>query len=703
MSKAGQIVVEHKDIPEGLRFLVGGYVDYAKEVVVDRAIANIDGFKPSQRRILYTMRKEKVYDMLKAQSVAGAVLKYHPHGDASVYDTMVRMTDVSEYMNTTFINGKGNFGKIYSTEPPAASRYTNVMLGSLSSELFGELDGVNFIPSYDNKHMEPELLPVSFPNILVNAMSGIAVGMASNIPANNYHEVIHAVIELAETGDITKPLMPDFTTKGYYVRDDKELQKIMETGRGRLKLRGKWHIDGKTIVIEELPYYTNSSAIIKKAEEIQGVSDVRDESDRLNGLRVAVECSTKKHVDSVLTELLRTTELQMTITTNVVVIIDNKPRVIGYKALLAEWLRFREGVLRTKLEKELNSLNTSIPQYEVLVQLLQDDEKRSQFTEVLAKQGEVKARDLLIEWFPTTERYVFDWILDMKLRQFSGLGNRLTHLNNLKARKAGVENDLADVKRVIVNQLKELDKKYSFPRKTEVTTEDYVFEDADNQVVVKAEAVPVIAVIEDKFIKKVRKNRGTEDLEGIHCMSDDIISFIDTQGRLLRVNLEHLPMMSEKDRGVYLPVYLEVEDDFEVVCYELIRDKKVGYVFSDGFASVVDYSEWVDSKRTTRITTNGVSPHAEKIMGEIDFEHSHLLLFTDNGKFGFTSTDFKHKHRTARTKLVPVKKGEEIVQVISLSYKDILKLVSAPEKYMDKLSLLQYGDTFNSEYLSTLV
>lgn len=693
---------ENVKVPEALKFLVEGYADYAKEVVTERAIPNIDGFKPSQRRILYTMKKGKVKDLIKSQKIAGNVLELHPHGDASVYDTMVRMVDASEYMNMPYLKGKGNFGKVYSTEPPAAPRYTNVALSPLAEEFFRDMDGVKFIPSYDNSTQEPELLPTPFPNILVNATSGIAVGMAANIPSYNFNELNEAVIELAETGAIAKPLFPDFTTRGFCVQDEKEMQKIMETGRGRVKLRGKWHIDGKTIVIEDLPYYTTSTAIEKRANEIQGVADVRDESDRLNGLRIAVECSTKKHVDSVLTELLRTTDLQMTITTNIAVIINNRPRVIGIKELLSEWLNFRMGVVTRRLEKELASLKVSIPQYEVFVSLLQDDNKRAEFTETLAKQGELQARDLLVKWFPNTEKHVFDWILDMKIRQFSGIGNKLSRLQGLKDAKLAVEKDLTDVKGVIVRELRELNAKYKIPRKTEITTEDYVFEKSEN-VIVKAEAVPVSVIVDGKFIKKVRINRANENtIEGIRCMSDDIISFIDNYGRLLRVALENIDFVTEKDRGVYLPVYLEVEDDFEVMAYELIQDKKVGYVYSDGFASVLDYNEWVDSKRTTRITTNGVSPLASLIIGEIDFEKNYLLMFTKSGKFGFASTEFKHKHRTARTKLVPVRGDDEIVTVISLSYKDILNIVPAPEKYMDKLSLLAHGDTFNTEYLSTL-
>jgi DNA gyrase subunit A len=694
---------EEMDIPSSLKFLVHGYADYAKEVVTDRAIINIDGFKPSQRRILYTMKAlEKVKEMTKSLTIAGAVAKLHPHGDGSVYETMVRMVDSSEHMNIPFLHGKGSFGKVTSTGQPAASRYTNAMLSDMAEELFGEMHGVSMIPSYDGKYQEPELLPTTFPNLLCNPSSGIAVGVATNIPAFHFNEVLSATVELIETGDITGVLVPDYTTKGFYINDEKELRKIMDTGRGKIKLRGKWYVDGKTIIIEEIPYYTTIQAIEKKCKLIQGISDFRDETDRKHGLQIAIECTNKNMVDTVLTEVLRLTDLQMSMTTNLVVIIDNKPRVIGIKELLNEWVKFRTNIVEKTLKIDYENVINAIPRYELLVDLITNVEKRDGFVDALTKNGTAKAKNYLRILYPTADESIFSWILDMKLSSLSGVASKENKLESLRKHKIELEADMKDVKRVIVRQLKDLNKRYKFPRSTVVTTEDYVFEKQD-ELVVKAAPIPVIVQIDGKFVKKVRLTRGTENVQGINCMSDDVISFVDTQGRLLRVNLENIDFVSANDRGIYLPVYLEVEDDFEVVCYEMIQDKKVGYVFSDGFASIVDYSEWVDSKRTTRITANGVSPLAGLIVGELDFSKNYLLMITNSGKFGFAPTDFKHKHRTARTKLVSVKEGDEIVQVTSLSYTDILGLVSSPEKYMGKLSTLAHGDKFNTDYLNTLV
>lgn len=689
-------------IPDGLRYLVEGYAEYAKEVIIDRAIVNIDGLKPVQRRILYTMKAKGIgiKDLTKSQTICGQVAEIHPHGEISVYDSLTRLVDSAEYLNVPYLEGKGWFGRVYSTEAAAAKRYTDCRLTPIAAEeLFREMDGVKFVPSYDNRSQEPELLPVSFPTVLVNATSGIAVGVASNIPSFNFHEVNNAVIELIETGDIKGYLIPDFTTKGYYVYNEDELRKIMTTGRGRIKLRGKWYVDGKTIYIEEIPYYTTVNAIMKDIKEIPGVADVRDETDR-NGLKVAVECSNKRVVDQVLTEILRTTEIQKTIMTNIVVIVNNKPRVLGVKDLLKEWVEFRVDVLRKQLSLDLERVKDAIAQYEMLISLLNDTDKRTEFTEVLAKKGEKGALSLLMEWFPNQPKETFDWILEMKLRSFSNVSSKMKHLEELKKKKAEIERDLKDVKQVIVRQLRELNKKYSFPRRTQVTHEDIVF---DKVEVIKPEPVPVVVVIDGKFIKKMKKDIFSKDLPGIHCMSDDVISFIDTKGRLLRVNLENIEFAGRNDKGVYLPVYLEVEDDFDIVAYDLVEDKQVGYVYADGFVSVVDYGEWVDSKRLTRITTNGVSPLAHLIVGEIDLSKAYVLLITKSGRFGFAPTNFKRKHRTARTKLINVKEGDEIVTVVSLDYPDVLRIVSRPENYLGKLKLLSGEDTFNSEYLAELL
>lgn len=690
-----------KFVPEGLKILANGYIDYAKDVVVSRALPDIDGFKPSQRRILYTMgyiEKVKEDDFTKCANIAGATMKLHPHGDATIYDTLVRMTDSSQFMNVPYIKGKGTFGRVYSTEPAAASRYTECTLMPITQELFRDMSGTLFVPSYDNKLKEPALLPSSFPNILCNPIQGIAVGLSCNIPAFNFHEVNNAVIEYLETGDIKTPLMPDYTTGGHYIKDDKELENLMNTGRAKLKFRGKWHIEGKLIVIDEIPYYTTTTEIMRQISEIKNISDVRDESDR-GGLKLAIECVNKASVESVLTDVLRESSLQMQMSTNIVIIIDNAPRVIGVKEIIRNWIEFRKSVLSKTLQTDLDNVRVQIERYNLLLDLLMNNEKRDTFIKHLMT-GRAKAITYLNSIYPEYKGSL-SWVVSMTLDSFFEIESKKKKLAGYLQEEETLIGDLEDINRVIIRQLKEINEKYSFPRRTEPTDVDYVFEKGTE--VIKPTPVPVIIVNEGKFIKKILANQSTVLVEGLRCMSDDVLSFADNHGRLLRVHLENLEVCKETDKGVYMPMFLGIDDDFEIVFWDLIKDKTVGYVYSDGYASVIDYSEWLDAKRCTKVTYNGTSDKVNLIIQEIDFSKPYVMVVTEQGELGFAKTDFKQKSRTARTKLIDIKKDDKISTVLGVTDEQVLELISNPEKYIGKVSKVRKGDTFNTELYAELL
>lgn len=693
-------------IPEGLLRLIEGYIDYAKEVVVSRALPNIDGLNPVQRRILYTFREiEKIKDLTKCQLLAGKVLALHPHGDVSVYKTMVRLTHLNESCNIPYLIGKGSFGKVYSKDKPSAARYTECMLSDIVDEFFMDMDGITMLPSYNNELLEPELLPVSYPNILCNPTIGIAVGIASNIPPFNFNEVNKATIELIETGDIAEPLVPDFTTGGSYVRNDAELNKLMTTGKAKLRVRGSWHIEGKEIIITEIPYYTTVQNIKDVVSDMKYVTKCNDSSDR-NGFECVITTSSKKRVDEVLTQVLRDTKIQMNLGTNVVVIIDNKPKVLGVKDLLKEWVKFREKTLKLSMEKRLSELEPAILKNEVLLDILKDDVKRTTLINIIstdASEDDVEAYNYLGSLYPTVGKEIFDYILDLNLKGLnkSRIGKREKALLKLKLERFGLEENLKDIKSLIVNQLKGLNKKFVTPRKTKITDVDYVFE-KENKVA-KSEPVPVRFVIEDKFIKRLKDTEATANM-GIPCMSNDIISLIDTQGRLLRVNMDNLQESKPTDRGTYLSVYLETEDDFEIVSYNKVEAITKGYIYSDGFASVLDYSEWVGLQRCTRMTVKGVNPLAYLIMAEVDFSTSHIFALTNKGRFCFADLDFKRKNRTARTKLIEGLMGGEVLSIVIPLNVDIMsELVTNYESYIGKVSELREGDVFNNDLYQDLI
>lgn len=690
-------------VPDGLISLIEGYIDYAKEVVVNRALPNIDGLNPVQRRILYTMRVlEGVKDLKKCQLLAGKVLALHPHGDSAVYKAMTRLVDSSENMNVPYLKGKGSFGKVYSNEKPSAARYTEAMLNPIVDEFFGEMEGVDFAPSYNNELDEPMLLPVSYPNILCNPTIGIAVGLASNIPPFNFNEVNNATIELIETGDIKEPLVPDFTVGGSYVRDDVELLKLMETGKSKLKVRGKWEIDGRDIIISEIPYYTNIQALQRVVKEIKGVVKEVDAIDR-HGFKYIITCTNRKVVNDVLEAILSNTKLQMTIHTNIVAIVDGKPCVVGVKDLLKKWVSFRSKVLKRSMKLELGGIDAKIQRNEIVLDLINDSSKRDMLYTKSTNSTEEEVMDYLRSMYIGVSDDVLGHFLDINFRSLTikNRKRREDDLNKLIERKHYLERAIENVEQVIVEQLKELNKKYKFPRKTEISDVDYVFEKDTTEV--KLDPVPVRFVVEDKFMKKINATDENEGV-GITCMSDDIVTFVDTLGRLLRVELDKIPFCEEKDRGTYLSLYLEIEDNFDIVDYDITEDKEKAFIYNDGYISVINYGEWCNIQRVTKVIQKGVSPLSHLIIGDIDLKTSHVLLLTDKGKIGFASLDFKRKNRTARTKIIEgLNEGEIITKAIPINENVMFDLIDNYDNYIGKVQMLDESDNFNSDLYSKLI
>ena len=289
-------------ISDGIFYLARGYIEYSQEVITNRALPDIyDGLKPVQRRILATLNEKKVTSFMKSATLSGDVLHLHPHGDASVYQSLVLMTDKNGSLAFPVVAGKGNFGGVFTTDKPAAARYTNVMLHPWSKEYFGEKHGVNYIPNYDATTTEPERLPVSFPAVLINATSGIAVGFKTTIPSFNFNDVCDLVIEYIKDGKCSTVICPDFVTGGYYIKDKKELQKLMKTGVGKIKLRGKAKIKDKEILATEIPYGKTIQGIVSRIidKNIPSIRTAYNADDKTKKLKFKVACTTKSRtIDS---------------------------------------------------------------------------------------------------------------------------------------------------------------------------------------------------------------------------------------------------------------------------------------------------------------------------------------------------------------------------------------------------------------------
>ena len=458
---------------------------YAMSVIISRAIPEIDGFKPSHRKLLYTMYKMGLINgkQRKSANIVGETMKLNPHGDMAIYETMVRLTRGNEALLHPFVDSKGNFAKQYSRDMAfAASRYTEVKLEEICKEVFGDIDKntVDFVSNYDGTMTEPTLLPVAFPNILVNPNQGIAVGMASCIPSFNLKEVCDTTIAYLKNPncDISKTLIaPDFSTGGELILDRTALDSIYKTGRGSVKVRAKYRYDKKNSLIEiyEIPYSTTSEAIIDKiielikAGKIKEITDLRDETD-LKGLKITIDIKKSAKPDMLMTKLYKLTPLEDSFSCNMNVLIGTTPMVLGIREILMHWTEFRMNCIKRKLNYDLNKISTRLHLLEGLKKILLDIDKAIAIIRNTERDDDVVPN--LMKGFGIDEEQA-DFIAEIKLRNLNKqyILNRLNDIDDLKAELDNINRILADdkeVKKLIIEDLKRISKKYGKERKTTV-------------------------------------------------------------------------------------------------------------------------------------------------------------------------------------------------------------------------------------------
>lgn len=461
------------------------YMPYAMSVIISRAIPEIDGFKPSHRKLLYTMYKMGLINgkQRKSANIVGETMKLNPHGDMAIYETMVRLTRGNEALLHPFVDSKGNFAKQYSRDMAfAASRYTEVKLEEICKEVFGDIDKntVDFVSNYDGTMTEPTLLPVAFPNILVNPNQGIAVGMASCIPSFNLKEVCDTTIAYLKNPncDISKTLIaPDFSTGGELILDRTALDSIYKTGRGSVKVRAKYRYDKKNSLIEiyEIPYSTTSEAIIDKiielikAGKIKEITDLRDETD-LKGLKITIDIKKSAKPDLLMTKLYKLTPLEDSFSCNMNVLIGTTPMVLGIREILMHWTEFRMNCIKRKLKYDLDKISKRLHLLEGLKKILLDIDKAIAIIRNTERDDDVVPN--LMKGFGIDEEQA-DFIADIKLRNLNKqyILNRLNDIDDLKAELDSINRILADdkeVKKLIIEDLKRISKKYGKERKTTV-------------------------------------------------------------------------------------------------------------------------------------------------------------------------------------------------------------------------------------------
>ena len=478
--------------------LESNYMPYAMSVIVSRAIPEIDGFKPSHRKLLYTMYEMGLLTKprTKSANIVGQTMKLNPHGDAAIYETMVRLARGNETLLHPFVDSKGNFGKVYSRDMAyAASRYTEAKLEPICQELFRDIDAdtVDFVDNYDGSMQEPVLLPTTFPNVLVSANMGIAVGMASNICSFNLAEVCRTTIALIKNPDAdlldTLPA-PDFPTGGEILYDPAQMLQIYQTGRGSFRLRAKWRYvkEGNMIEIYEIPYTTATEIILDKvaelikANKVREISDMRDETD-LNGLKLTIDLKRGADPDKLMQKLFKTTTLQDAFGCNFNILIAGMPRVMGVREILQEWTAWRTECVRRRLYFQMNKKKDKLHLLKGLGRILLDIDKAIAIIRETELDAEV-VPNLMIGF--GIDQIQAEYVAEIKLRNINKefILNRLKETESLEQEIAELEATLGSEKKVqalICKELEQVAQKYGKERKTTLVYDHELQQEPDDE------------------------------------------------------------------------------------------------------------------------------------------------------------------------------------------------------------------------------
>ncbi len=467
------------------------YMPYAMSVIVSRAIPEIDGFKPSHRKLLYCMYKMGLLTgaRTKSANIVGATMHYNPHGDAAIYDTMVRLSSGNESLLAPFIDSKGNFGKVYSRNMAyAASRYTEAKLAPICAELFRDIDKdtVDFVPNYDNSTTEPTLLPTTFPNVLVSSNLGIAVGMASQICGFNLAEVCQTTIEFLRDPDCdllaTLPA-PDFPTGGEIVYDPSRMAEIYRTGRGSFPVRARWRYSEKEHIIEvyEIPYTTTTEAIIDKCRELikdgklREIADMRDETD-LGGLKIAIDLKRGTEPDKLMAKLFKMTPLQENFPCNFNILIAGSPRVMGVREILDEWCAWRMECVHRRTYYELSRKQEKLHLLEGLKKILLDIDRAIAIIRETESEADVVPNLMIGFGIDETQA---EFVAEIRLRNINReyILKRVAETDELAKQIEDLEDILRSKKRIraiITDELKQVLRKFPSPRRTSIIYSDEV-------------------------------------------------------------------------------------------------------------------------------------------------------------------------------------------------------------------------------------
>ena len=606
------------------------YMPYAMSVIVSRAIPEIDGFKPSHRKLLYTMYKMGLLtgNRTKSANIVGQTMRLNPHGDQAIYETMVRLAKGNESLLHPFVDSKGNFGKVYSRDMAyAASRYTEAKLAPICAELFRDLDcdAVDFVDNYDNTTKEPALLPTTYPNVLVSANQGIAVGMASQICGFNLGEVCDTTIQLLKNPDhdiATTLLAPDFSTGGQILCDPEELGRIYETGRGGVKVRAKYrYIKSENIIeIFEIPYSTSLEAILDKVSElmkagkIKEISDMRDETD-LSGLKLAIDLKRGVDPDKLMQKLFRLTPLQDTVSCNFNILIAGMPRVLGVRALLEEWLAWRTECVRRRVYFVLHKKQEKLHLLQGLKRILLDIDKAIEIIRQTEEEAEV-VPNLMIGF--GIDQVQAEYVAEIKLRNINKeyILKRVQETAALEEEIEDLEDTLqkpARIRKIIVGELEDVRKKYAQPRKTEIIfSHEAEYEEEPEET---PDYPVTLFLSREGYFKKItaqslrmsgeqKFKEGDELFRQVEATNNTELMFFTDRQQVYKVRAADFADGKASLLGDYLPTKLGMDEEEKVIDLVLPGDYSghVLFFFENGKCARVSLSAYATTSNRRKLT-----------------------------------------------------------------------------------------------------
>ncbi len=723
---AGEVVEQHI-----VSTIQDNYMPYAMSVILSRAIPEIDGFKPSHRKLLYTMYKMGLLTgaRTKSANIVGATMKLNPHGDAAIYDTMVRLSRGYEALLHPYVDSKGNFGKFYSRDMAwAASRYTEAKLDKLCSELFKDIDKdtVDFVDNYDNTMKEPTLLPATFPSVLVNANTGIAVGMASNICSFSLKEVCETTAALIRDPDhdimSTLPA-PDFSGGATIVYDEEVMKKVYDTGRGSIKLRSTYEYDksANCIDILSIPNTTTSEQIIDKvidlvkAGKVKEISDIRDETG-LEGLKITIDLKRGVDPDKLMRKLFKMTTLEDSYACNFNVLIGGVPMVLGVKQLLNEWIAFRIECVRRRTYFDLNKKKEKLHLLKGLEKILLDIDKAIKIVRETEEESEV-VPNLMIGF--GIDEVQAEYVAEIKLRHLNReyIVKRLQDVEDLEAEIADLEAILSSksrVKTIIVRELKEVGEKYGQPRKSLILYNDEASDEEEDEEIPD---YPVnLFFTQDGYFKKItplslrmggeqKLKDGDKIVEAIEFTNNCDILFFTNKCQCYKAKAYEFADTKASVLGEYIPAKLHMEEGETAVKMVVTKDYK-GFLlfgFENGKIAKVPLESFA-TKTNRKKLTKAYSDKSPLVDIAFSSEDKEFVISSSSGRMLLIHSgllNLKTSRSTQGVAVLKLKKGHRL-----FSIKEYVEgTFSKPSRYRTRnlpaLGALPSPDD-NSEQLSII-